>query len=44
MSEIQSYPNFKKNFPKFKAETLAAHFPESDQKLVVFMGKFLELN
>lgn len=44
LSEVQSYPNFKKTFPRFKAETLAAHFQDSDQKLVAFMGRFLELN
>lgn len=44
LPEVQSYPNFKKTFPKFKAEGLHDHFPDADKELVDFMGKFLELN
>lgn len=42
--EMQSYPNFKKIFPKFKAVGLHNHFVGVDKEVVDFIGLFLNLD
>lgn len=41
--ELQKCPFFKGSFPRFKAVPLKEIFPETDQELVGFIKKFLQM-